>query len=221
MDKIELINVSKEIKKKKILEDINVKFEKGKIYGLVGKNGSGKTMLFRAISGLIKLSGGMVVADGKVLHKDISVLPSLGIVIENTGLYPEFTGFENLKLLSKINKKIDDKEIWEAIKRVGLDPADKRSFRKYSLGMKQKIVLAQAFMEDPEVLLLDEPTNALDEETVNLIREILLEEKEKGKIIIIASHSREDIEYLCDEVYKISNGRINVKRGGESNEEMV
>ena len=169
-------NVNKSIRGKKILSNVNLTMTSGNIYGFVGRNGSGKTMLFRALSGLMNISSGEIRLDGKVLHKDIRVLPGLGIIIENAGLYSELTGFQNLQLLAKINGKIGDKEIKEAIQKVGLDPGDKRSFRKYSLGMKQRIVLAQAIMEKPDILMLDEPTNALDEEGVNEIRNIILEE---------------------------------------------
>ena len=134
------------------------------------------------------------------------VLDNMGIVIENAGLYPELTGFENLKLLAKLNKKIDDRQIKSAISRVGLDPEDKRTFKKYSLGMKQRIVIAQAIMETPDILMLDEPTNALDEEGVALMRNIVKEEKERGAMILIASHNKEDIEILTDKVFLMSDG---------------
>lgn len=208
MDKIVLTNVSKTLSGKKVLDNINLELEKGKIYGFVGENGSGKTMLFRAISGLMKIDTGSIVGDGKELHKDMSVFDDVGIVLENAGLYPEFSGFKNLKFLSQINKKISDDEIKEMIKKVGLDPEDKRPVKKYSLGMKQRIVLAQALMEKPQILLLDEPTNALDQDGITLIRELVEEEKKRNIIILIASHNKEDIELLCDVVYRIKNGRI-------------
>lgn len=136
------------------------------------------------------------------------VLENIGIVIENAGLYPELTGFNNLKMLSKLNKKIDDEQIRKTIVRVGLNPNDKRSFKKYSLGMKQRIVIAQAIMEKPDILMLDEPTNALDEEGIEQIRKIIKEERERGAIVLIASHNREDIEVLADKVFSISNGML-------------
>ena len=168
--KLLIKNVNKKIKGKVILSNINMELQSGKIYGFVGENGSGKTMLFRAISGLMKPSSGEIIADGKRLHKDMKVLPALGLMLENAGLYPELTGFDNLRLLAKLNGKIGKIEIEEAIKRVGLNPEDKRTFQKYSLGMKQRIVLAQAIMEKPDIILLDEPTNALDENGVKDIR---------------------------------------------------
>lgn len=180
----------------------------GFIYGFVGRNGSGKTMLFRALSGLMKVDSGKIRLDGKRLRKDMDILPNLGIVLENAGLYPEFTGFDNLEIFAKINKKIGKNEIKEAIRRVGLDPEDKRSYRKYSLGMKQRIVLAQAIMEHPDILMLDEPTNALDEDGVNEIRQVILEEKERGALILVASHNKEDIRILADQVFYMEQGKL-------------
>ena len=206
--KLVLTDVCKEIRKKTILSHISLELTSGNVYAFVGENGSGKTMLFRAISGLMDLTSGAVTLDGKELHKDFEVLPNLGLTIENAGLYPELTGMENLRLLAKLNKKIGDEEIREAIERVGLDPKDRRSFRKYSLGMKQRIVVAQAIMEKPDILLLDEPTNALDEDGVDLVRKIILEEKERGALVLIADHNPEDVRLLADKVYRISRGVV-------------
>lgn len=206
--KLVVKNVSKNIKGNTILSNVNLELESGHIYGFVGVNGSGKTMLFRAISGLMKVSEGEIFLDEKKLHKDMKVLPNLGIIIENAELYPELTGFENLKLLAKLNGKIGENEIREAITKVGLNPDDKRTFKKYSLGMKQRIVLAQAIMEKQDILLLDEPTNALDEEAVYTIRKIIQEEKQRGALILIASHNKEDIHLLSDEVYYVKNGTV-------------
>lgn len=211
--KLILNNVSKTIKNKTILSNINLTLYNEKIYGFVGKNGSGKTMLFRAISGLMKVSEGEIILNGKILHRDMKVLPNLGLLIENAGLYPELTGLANLKLLAKLNNKISEKEICNAIIKVGLDPNDKRSFKKYSLGMKQRILLAQAVMEKPDIILLDEPSNALDEDGVNDIRDIILEEKNRGALILIASHNKEDIELLADEVFTMNNGLVRRKEG--------
>lgn len=205
---IRVENLNKEIKKNVILKNINLNLEAGKVYGFVGKNGSGKTMLFRVLAGLILPTSGSVFINDKVLHKDIKGHDSLGLVIENVGLYPEFTGFKNLKILAKIKGKINDEQIEEAITRVGLDPKDNRTVRKYSLGMKQRIVLAQAIMEKPDIIMLDEPTNALDDAGIELIRTIIKEEKERGALILIASHNKEDIELLCDEKYYMSQGEL-------------
>ncbi len=206
--KLVVKNVSKCIKHKDILSNVNLELDNGKVYGFVGVNGSGKTMLFRAISGLMDITEGEICLDGQKLHKDMKVLPNQGIIIENAGLYPELTGFDNLKLLAKLNNKISDNEIREVITKVGLDPDDKRSFKKYSLGMKQRIIFAQAIMEKPDILLLDEPTNALDEDGVNLIRQLIEEEKNRGALILIASHNKEDIKILSDEVYYVKSGIV-------------
>ena len=198
-------NISKTIKKQQILTDVSATFASGKIYGIVGRNGSGKTMFFRGISGLMKVSGEVIYGD-KVLGKDMRVLPNLGMIIENTQMYPEFSGYTNLKMLADINKKIGKKEIVESLERVGLDPSDKRPVAKYSLGMRQKLAIAQAIMEKPDILLLDEPTNGLDDNTVKSFWNIMREEKQRGTIILLASHSKEDIEILADEVYHMHNG---------------
>ena len=204
-------NISRYIGNKKILDNVSLELESGNIYGFVGRNGSGKTMLFRALSGLMNISEGEILLDDKILHKDMRVLPNLGILIENAGLYPELTGLENLKLLTKLNAQIGINEITDAIRRVGLDPYDKRTIRKYSLGMKQRITLAQALMERPSIIMLDEPTNALDEDGIADIRKIILEEKERGALILIASHNKEDIELLADKVYIIKDGKVEAR----------
>lgn len=205
---LQAIGVNKSIKNNQILSDINLTLEQGVVYGFVGRNGSGKTMLFRALSGLMKIDSGEIIYKNKRLHKDMPVLPNLGITIENAGLYPEFTGFKNLQMLAKLNKKIGDEEIRRAIERVGLDPDDNRTFRKYSLGMKQRIIIAQAIMEAPDVIMLDEPTNSLDEDGVKLIRQVINEEKERGAMILLASHNKEDIKILADKVFYIDKGRL-------------
>lgn len=206
--KLEVKNISKTIKEKPVLYGINLTLESGRVYGFVGRNGCGKTMLFRAISGLMNVDAGEIIWDGQKLHKDIAILPNLGIVLENAGLYPEFSGFKNLELLAKLRKVADKAMIEEAIERVGLDPKDKRPIRKYSLGMKQRIVLAQAIMEKPEILMLDEPTNALDEDGVEKIRRIVQEERERGALVLLASHNKEDISILTDEVFYMKEGRL-------------
>ena len=207
-------NINKMIRGKLILSEVNLCLKSGKIYGFVGKNGSGKTMLFRALSGLMRIDSGSIVWEGKTLHKDFSVLPSLGIIIENVGLYPSFTGIQNLTYLANLTKRIGQEKIIHAITRVGLNPYDKRVYGKYSLGMKQRLAIAQAIMEEPDVIMLDEPTNALDETGVAEIRKIILEEKERGALILVASHNKEDIQVLADELYKVENGQV--KRQGAS-----
>mgnify|MGYP002774109001 CR=1 FL=1 len=201
-------HIEKTIQGKRILCDIDLELKSGLVYGIVGRNGSGKTMLFRAMSGLMKLTRGRVEYDGQELKKDFDVLPSLGITIEHAGMYPEFTGLQNLKILARIKGNISEAEICDAIERVGLDPADKRIVKKYSLGMKQRLAIAQAVMEKPEVIMLDEPTNGLDEDGVSMIRQIISEERERGSIVLLASHNKEDINMLADKVYRISEGRL-------------
>lgn len=191
-----------------ILDNIDLTLTSGNVYGFVGRNGSGKTMLFRALSGLMKIDTGIIYLDDRILGKDFSVLPSLGMIIENTGMYPEYTGFTNLKILAGIKKIIGKEKIKETLNRVGLLPDDKRTVRKYSLGMKQRLAIAQAIMEKPDIIMLDEPTNGLDEKGVQLIREIIAQEKERGALILLASHSAEDIKLLSDEVFHISEGKI-------------
>jgi ABC-2 type transport system ATP-binding protein len=208
MTNIKITGLCKKIKNRDVLININLDMQAGKIYGFVGKNGSGKTMLFRAIAGLIKPTGGEILFNNELRHENTKSAPSIGIVIENIGLYPELSGFKNLKFLASINKKINDTQIKDAIKKVGLEPEDKRPVRKYSLGMKQRIAIAQAIMESPDIILLDEPTNGLDEAGIILIRNIIKEEAERGALVAIASHNKEDIETLCDVKYQISNGEI-------------
>lgn len=207
---IELKNYSKQIKGRMVLNNINYTFESGKIYGMFGRNGSGKTMLMRAIAGLIYPTTGEVIIDGKLLHKDISFPENMGVIIENMELMPQYDGFTNLKLLSKIRKKANDDDINLALKKVGLSDAGKKKVKEYSLGMKQKLSIAQAIFEKPQILLLDEPTNALDEKSIQDVRNIFLEFKEEGAIIIVASHNKEDISLLSDVKIEMEQGRIKV-----------
>ena len=205
---IEIKNYTKSIKGNLVLNNINLKLDRGIIYGFKGKNGSGKTMLFRAISGLIKSTSGSVIVDGKVIGEDIAFPQNLGILIEQPGFLPYFTGYENLKFLADIKRNIGDEEINNSLKTVGLNPNDKRKFKKYSLGMKQRLGIAQAIMEDPDILILDEPTNALDADGVILVHNILRRLKEKNKIILIANHGKDELESICDEIYTIEDGSI-------------
>lgn len=205
---ISLKNVSKTIKGKKVLNNISAEFESGFIYGLVGRNGSGKTMLLRAMSGLIQIDEGEILLDGEACNSRKNKTMDLGIMIENMGLYPELNAYDNLSYLTGLNKKVSKETINKYIEMVGLDSKDKRPFRKYSLGMKQRLVFAQAIYENPSILLLDEPTNSLDENGVNTIRNIIMELKSKDRIIIITSHNKEDINILTDKIYTISDGRL-------------
>lgn len=208
MNVLKAEHVYKRIRRKEILVDINLELCSGKIYGFVGRNGSGKTMLFRALSGLINIDSGKISFNEKTLHKDMEVLPNMGLTLENAGLYPELTGFQNLKILSQIRKVISDIDIKQSISKVGLNPDDKRSFRKYSMGMKQRLIIAQAIIEKPDIIILDEPTNALDEKGVIEVRNIIEKEKKRGAIILLASHNRQDIDILADHIYILNQGNI-------------
>lgn len=205
---IAINNYTKKIKKRTVLDNINLTFDKGKIYGLVGKNGCGKTMLLRGICGFITaFQGEIIINNIKVGNGKFA--PSFGTVIENTELYNNLTAFENLSLLSSFSKNRVDKEVinyW--IKRFGLEPTSKKKYGEFSLGMRQRLSLAQAFMEQPELIVLDEPTNALDEKGIKEFHEIALEAKNDGATIIIASHSKEDIDILCDKIFCMENGKI-------------
>ena len=217
---IKIENLSKTIKGVDVLKDINLNLEKGKIYGFRGKNGSGKTMLFRAICGLIRPTKGKIIVNNQELGKDISFPQKLGILIEYPGFLEGLSGYKNLKYLSSIRGEINDKTILESIKKVGLDPNNNIKVKKYSLGMKQRLGLAQAIMENPDLLILDEPTNALDENGVHEINLIFKEFANEGKTILIASHDREELDLICDEVYTIHDGKITSKnvKGEKSNE---
>ncbi|MBD5466646.1 MAG: ATP-binding cassette domain-containing protein [Lachnospiraceae bacterium] len=203
--------VSKRIKDKQILRDVSLDMKPGAVYGFCGRNGSGKTMLFRALSGLMRIDSGKIYWKGQELHKDFSVLPSLGIVLEHAGLYPNMTGLENLSYLAGLKGIIGKDEMCEALERVGLEPYDKRVYGKYSMGMKQRIAIAQAIMERPDVIMLDEPTNGLDEAGVQEIRALIGQERKRGALILLASHNKEDMNLLADCVYQIADGCLKGK----------
>jgi hypothetical protein len=211
VNKIQVKNLSKEIKGKYILNNINLSFERGKIYGLYGRNGSGKTMLLRALAGLLIPTEGEIDMDGKILHKDMDFPENVGIIIENTSLLPQFDGFTNLKQLGKIRNVATDEDIDNALDTVGLKGETKK-VKAYSLGMRQRLSIAQAIFEKPELLLLDEPTNALDENYINKVREILLKEKDRGAIVIIASHNKDDLRILADEIISMSDGKAKMMK---------
>lgn len=205
---IKITDVNKTIKKAPILRDINLEITGGKVYGLRGKNGSGKTMLMRAICGLITPDSGIIDINGKILGKDISFPESIGVLIENPAFIGNYTGFKNLKVLASIQNRIGDEQIRKALEDIGLDPDDKRTYRKYSLGMKQKLGIAAAVMENPDIIILDEPINALDDVSVEKVHDILEEQKKRGAVIIIACHDKEELDQLSDEIIEISDGRI-------------
>lgn len=203
---IKIKDLSLQIKKDTILKDINISFEKGKIHGLIGRNGSGKTMLMKCICGFVKPTNGEIFVDGKQIGKDCDFPSSVGIIIETPGFIPYYSGYKNLKLLADLNKKIDGETVKKSMEQVGLDPNLKRHVRKYSLGMRQRLGLAQAIMENPNILILDEPMNGLDKDGVKDMREYLKGFREQGKTILIASHSAEDISVLCDTVCEMDKG---------------
>lgn len=208
MNIIDVRNVFLTLGKTEILKDISVSFERGKIHGLIGRNGSGKTMLMKCICGFVKPNSGEITVDGKQVGKDCDFPQSMGVIIETPGFIPYYSGYKNLKLLAELRGKIGGGEIKNTMHRVGLDPELKRPVRKYSLGMRQRLGLAQAIMENPDLLILDEPMNGLDKEGVADMRQYLLELKSQGKTILIASHSAEDINALCDTVYEMDKGKL-------------
>ena len=205
---IKVENVSLKIKKDMILRNINVEFDDGKIHGIIGRNGSGKTMLMKCICGFIRPTEGEITVAGKRIGVDCDFPESVGVIIETPEFIPYYSGFKNLKLLADIRHKITDDDIRRSIELVGLDPKLKKSVKKYSLGMRQRLGLAQAIMENPSLLILDEPMNGLDKDGVGEMRKYLLDLKAQGKTILIASHSAEDIDVLCDSVVEMDKGRI-------------
>ncbi|MDD3240547.1 MAG: ATP-binding cassette domain-containing protein [Lachnospira sp.] len=204
---IELKHVSKKIKGAVVLDDVNLTLESGKVYGLKGKNGSGKTMLMRAICGLIHTDGEIII-DGETLGKQISFPRSVGVLIENPSFIAGYTGMKNLQILASIQNRIGEDDIRQTLEEIGLDLDDKRTFRKYSLGMKQRLGIAAAIMEKPDIVILDEPINALDESGAKQVREILKSQKERGAVCIVACHDTEELKFLSDEIIEIHDGRI-------------
>lgn len=200
MTQLHLNSITKAFKKHVIFEDLSFDFTGGKIYGVVGYNGSGKTVLLKCLAGLERVTKGQIELDGEILGKDFQFLPSVGVIIETPGFLEGYSGYDNLKQLALIKNKIGKKEIEESMRDVGLDPSSRQKVKHYSLGMKQKLALAQAFMEEPDILLLDEPMNGLDRQSVKHIREKLLQLKKEGRLIILASHIEQDIECLCDQL---------------------
>lgn len=205
---IKIKNVSLTIKKTDILKQINLELESGKIHGLVGRNGSGKTMLMKCICGFVYPTRGTIKIDGKCVGKDMDFPEDIGVIIETPGFIPYMNGFDNLKILAGCKKKISLEQIRQAMEKVELDPESKLHVRKYSLGMRQRLGIAQAIMEDPQLLILDEPFNGLDEDGVQLVRNVLKEKREQGKTIILSSHNSEDIRLLCDTVHRLYKGKI-------------
>lgn len=208
--KIEIKNVTKKFKSNVVLDNVNLTFESGNIYGLVGRNGSGKSVLLKMICAFYEPTCGEILFDGINVIKNHDFPKDTRALIENPSFLPDLTGYENLKILADIQKKIGRKEIEEALETVNLISEKDKKYSQYSLGMKQKLGLAQVFMEDPQIMILDEPFNGVENKTAEKLREYLLEEKKKGKIIIIATHIKEDINELADYVYEFDAGIINI-----------
>ena len=203
---VEVLNAVKKFKETVALNNVTVRFETGKIHGIIGRNGSGKTVLFKCICGFMQLTSGSILVDGRPVRPGTA--QEIGIIIEEPGFIGSLSGYQNLKLLASIRRKISDAEIRQALERVGLDPNLKKRVSKYSLGMKQRLGIAQAIMEKPKLLILDEPMNGLDKRGVLEIRRVLKELNGEGATIILSSHYAEDIETLCDSVYEMDGGGL-------------
>lgn len=203
---IEAQNVVKRFRDQVVLKNVSISFEKGQIHGIVGRNGSGKTVLFKCICGLMHPEEGVILVNGKRVGRDVDMPEDIGAIIEAPGFLPNYSGYKNLRFLANIRRKIGKEEILNVLKTVGLDPESRKHVGKYSLGMRQRLGIAQAIMEDPEILILDEPMNGLDNAGVQDIRALLLELKAQGKTILLASHNHEDIAALCDTVHEMDGG---------------
>lgn len=205
---VEVKDVDLKIKKDTILQGVNISLEKEKIYGIVGRNGSGKTMLMKCICGFVRPTKGEIYVDGKRIGKDVDFPQNVGIIIETPGFIPYYSGYRNLKILAGLRKKIGKEEIMETLDLVGLKGAENKLVRKYSLGMRQRLGLAQAMMEKPDIYILDEPMNGLDNEGVEEMRSILLNLRKEGKTILLVSHNSEDINVLCDKIFEMEHGKL-------------
>lgn len=201
-------NLTKSYKGIQVLKNVCVSFERGKIHGIIGRNGSGKTMLIKAICGLVQPDEGCITVNNKIIGKDVDFPENVGVIIEAPGFLPSLSAYSNLAYLASLKNVIGKEEIYRAMALVGLDPKDKKHVGKYSLGMKQRLGLAQAIMENPDILILDEPMNGLDKKGVSEIRDLLLKSKSEGKTILLVSHNTEDINTLCDNVYEMDEGKI-------------
>ena len=208
---VRIENVSKIFKTEQVLKNVSVEFEEGKIYGIVGKNGSGKTVLFKLIVGFLRPTEGHVYVKDKEVGVDRDYAENIGMIIETPGFLPQYTAYKNLKYLAAIRHIISDEQIKAAIRMVGLDPDDVKKVGKYSLGMRQRLGIAQAIMENPDVVILDEPMNGLDKNGIQIVKDVLLDLKQQGKTIIMASHYAEDRE-ICDKIYEMDAGELLLQR---------
>ncbi len=207
---LEIKGLTKKFKKRTVLRDINLSLEFGNIYGFIGANGSGKSVFFKTICGFLKPDKGTVTVNGKTIGKEIDFLPSLGVVIEKPGFIENYNQFENLKYLAQINNVIDDKKIIEVLHRVGLDINNKEKVKTFSLGMRQRLAIAQAIMEDQKIIILDEPFNGLDKNGCNQIKNLLMELKSPDRLILLTSHIEGDIDSLSDYIFEFSDGKISL-----------
>lgn len=205
---LEVKHISKQIGMDEVLKDITISMEKGKVYGVQGKNGCGKSMLMRVICGLVIPTHGSVTIDGEQLGKELSFPRSLGMMIEKPGFLGSYTGLQNLEMLATIRSNMKKKEIEDVLARVGLEDVMHKKYRKYSLGMKQKLGIAAALMEKPDILILDEPANALDEKSEERLWNIVKEEKERGALVIVSCHTAEVLESVSDEIYRMDCGQV-------------
>lgn len=214
---VEVNNITKEVGKNIILDNISCAFERGKIYGIRGKNGSGKTMLLKAIAGLTRIDEGEIIVGGKKLEQGNEFPEDVSALIENPGMIGNYSGMRNLKILSQIRNRISEEDIIKYMKTFNLDPSDKKKVKKYSLGMRQKLGIIAALMENSQLILLDEPTNALDSASITVLNELLFEQKTKGSVIIITSHDFDELNLVADEIYEMESGRM--KQRGVTNDE--
>lgn len=206
--KITIENVTKVIKGITVIKDVSLTLQSGTVYGLRGVNGSGKTMLMRLIAGLIRPTKGTITIDGKELGKDITFPPDIGLLIENPAFIDNYTALQNLKLLANIHRVVDENRIREVIRQVGLEPDDKRKYKQFSLGMKQRLGIAGAVLENPQLILIDEPTNALDTDGIEMVRNLITEQKERGALIVLACHDFSVLKELSDVIYFVKEGCV-------------
>lgn len=208
MISIEIKNVTKIIHNQTVIQDVSASMQSGRIYGFQGINGSGKTMLMRLISGLIRPTQGSIQINGKILGKDITFPESIGLFLEKPAFLGTYSGFQNLKMLASIQNRVDDTKIRNTISSVGLNPNDKKKYRKYSLGMKQRLGIAAAIVEDPEIVILDEPTNSLDTDGVELVKSIIVSQRERGALVIISCHDLSILQGVSDEILLLESGHV-------------
>lgn len=205
---IEVNHISKSFKKQQVLHDVSLSCESGKIYGIVGYNGSGKSVLFKCICGYYRVDEGSILVRDQKIGVDVDMIRNAGIIIEEPAFLKQYSGLKNLDFLYRLNHKSDREHLRQAMEQVGLDPDSGKPVGKYSLGMKQRLAIAQATMEDQDILILDEPMNGLDQEGMEQMRELFLKFREEGRTLLFASHNRQDIESLCDEVYEMNRGEL-------------